>query len=397
MFQLFLFLLKAKSFSIQAKKAMINSREVEVIMKKKTGIFFALLALLVLGTACNKKDDSKTSASSYAKEMKEEPYSDEEFLLGTYVRIRVYDKGKEKAIAPAMKRIKKLGDKITINQSGSEIDALNAQAGKKPVKVSKDIYGLLKQAYKYSDESKGGFNMAIGAITQLWRIGFSDARKPAQSEIDEALKHIDYHKIKFNDEKQTVYLEEKGMIVDLGAIAKGYIADEAVAVLKKYKVRSAVVDLGGNVFVVGHSNRGIDQDWNVGVQDPNKARGSILGSIKEADKTIVTSGIYERYLEVDGKKYHHIFDSKTGYPYDNDIASATIITDKSIDGDGLTTVIFDKGIKKGLEYVENQTPKGTSAIFVTRENKVYVTNDIKKSFKLNKEAGYKLGDRSELK
>lgn len=368
-------------------------------MKKKLRVIFAFMTVFMLVTACsNKKEDTnkQTSASSYAKAMKDEPYSEEEFLLGTYVRIRVYDKDKETAIQPAMKRIKELGDKITINQSGSEIDELNVQAGKKPVKVSKDVYNLLKQAANYSDESKGGFNMAIGAITQLWRIGFDDARKPAQSEINQALEHIDYHQIEFNDEKQTVYLKDKGMIVDLGAIAKGYIADEAVAVLRKHKVQSAIVDLGGNIFVVGHSNRGRNQKWNVGVQDPNKARGSILGTIKEADKTIVTSGIYERYLEIEGKKYHHIFDSKTGYPYDNDIASVTVITDKSIDGDGLTTVVFDKGIKEGLKYIENKTPDGTSAIFVTRENKVYLTDDIKDSFDLNEKAGYKKGNRNEL-
>lgn len=186
------------------------------------------------------------------------------------------------------------------------------------------------------------------------------------------------------------------MIIDLGAIAKGYIADEAVAVLKDHNVESAIVDLGGNIFVVGHSNRGENEAWNVGIQDPNNDRGAVLGTIEESDKTIVTSGIYERYLEEDGETYHHIFDSKTGYPYDNDIASATVITDKSIDGDGLTTVIFDKGVKEGLEYIENDTPDGTSAIFVTKDDQVYMTDDIKDSFQLDEESGYTLGDRSKL-
>ena len=115
---------------------------------------------------------------------------------------------------------------------------------------------------------------------------------------------------------------------------------KVVKVLKEQGVTSAIVDLGGNVYVLGHSNRGEDEPWNVGIQDPNEARGSIIGSIKETNKTVVTSGIYERYLKVDGKKtYHHIFDSEeTGYPYDNDIASVSVITDKSIDGDG-----FDDG------------------------------------------------------
>ena len=366
-------------------------------MKKKWMLLVMTVLVSVSLAACSQKPTQTASQEvTVAKGLQQKPYEDEKFLLGTYVRIRVYDEGKESALKPTFDRIADLGDRITINQAGSEIDKINEKAGVEPVKVSKDIYDLLKYAQKYSVESKGGFNFTIGAITQLWRIGFDDARKPAQSEIDEALKHIDFHKVTFNDQEQTVYLEDKDMIIDLGAIAKGYIADEAVKVLKDNGVTSAIVDLGGNIFVVGHSWRGENEDWNVGIQDPNNARGTILGSIKESDKTIVTSGIYERYLEVDGKKYHHIFDSKTGYPYENDLASATIITDKSIDGDGLTTVIFDKGIVEGLAYVEQELPEGTDAIFVTLEGKVYVTDGIKDTFKLDKDSGYVMGDRSEL-
>ena len=172
------------------------------------------------------------------------------------------------------------------------------------------------------------------------------------------------------------------MIIDLGAIAKGYITDEVVKVLKKQGVTTAIVDLGGNVYVLGHSPRGENQDWTVGIQDPNMARGSVLGSIKERNKTLVTSGIYERYLEVDGKKYHHLFDPKTGYP---------------IDGDGLSTAVFSMGVKKGLEYVESELNNGTEAIFVTKDDKVYVTDPIKDTFKLSEDSHYTMGDRSELK
>ncbi|WZS10755.1 FAD:protein FMN transferase [Enterococcus faecium] len=363
----------------------------------------ALFSLITLGisfmvlTGCSNSANKTTTESSAATKILKDPYSDEQFLLGTYVRIRVYDEGKESALKPAFDRVKELGDKITINQKGSEIDEVNEQAGIKPVKVSDDVYTLVKRAYEYSQDSQGGFDMAIGAITQLWRIGFDDARKPSQEEIDQALKLVDYHKIELNDKEKTVYLKEKGMIIDLGAIAKGYITDEVVKVLKKQGVTTAIVDLGGNVYVLGHSPRGENQDWTVGIQDPNMARGSVLGSIKERNKTLVTSGIYERYLEVDGKKYHHLFDPKTGYPFDNDIASVTIITDKSIDGDGLSTAVFSMGVKKGLEYVESELNNGTEAIFVTKDDKVYVTDPIKDTFKLSEDSHYTMGDRSELK
>ncbi len=367
-------------------------------MRKK--LLFSLITLSIsfmVLTGCTNSTKNTTTESSASTKILKDPYSDGQFLLGTYVRIRVYDEGKESALKPAFDRVKELGDKITINQKGSEIDEVNEQAGIKPVKVSDDVYTLVKRAYEYSQDSQGGFDMAIGAITQLWRIGFDDARKPSQEEIDQALKLVDYHKIELNDKEKTVYLKEKGMIIDLGAIAKGYITDEVVKVLKKQGVTTAIVDLGGNVYVLGYSPRGENQDWTVGIQDPNMARGSVLGSIKERNKTLVTSGIYERYLEVDGKKYHHLFDPKTGYPFDNDIASVTIITDKSIDGDGLSTAVFSMGVKKGLEYVESELNNGTEAIFVTKDDKVYVTDPIKDTFKLSEDSHYTMGDRSELK
>lgn len=349
-----------------------------------------LLVMILSLAACGNQKTEKEPI------LLKEPYSRDEVMLGTYVRVKVYDEGKEAVLDKVYKRVKELGDKITINEPGSEIDEINAQAGIKPVKVSDDIYYLLKEAYKYSDETNEAFNMTIGAVTQLWRIGFDDARKPEQAEIDEALQHIDYHKVQFDDQAQTVYLEEKGMIIDLGAIAKGYITDEAVKVLKDNGVTSAIVDLGGNVYVLGHSNRGADQPWNVGIQDPNKYRGSIVGSIKEENKTIVTSGIYERYLEVDGKKYHHLFDSRTGYPFDNEIAGVSIITDKSIDGDALSTAVFAKGLKEGLKFVENEL-EGTDAVFVTKDDKVYVSKGIQETFKIGEDSGYTMGDPADLK
>lgn len=354
-------------------------------MKKRTlVVFFGLLALIL--TACGNNQPK----------INKQPYEDKQFLMGTYVQIRIYDDGKKAVLKPAFARVKELADKITVNEKGSEIDAINDAAGEKPVKVTDDMYYLLKEAYKYSQDSKGGFDMAIGSITSLWRIGFPDARKPAQSEIDQALKLVNYHEVVFNDTDKTVYLKEKGMKLDLGAIAKGYITDEVVKVLQENEVTTAIVDLGGNIFVLGHSPRNDQkEDWTVGIQDPNQARNVVLGSVPESNKSLVTSGIYERYLEADGKTYHHLFNPKTGYPFDNDIAGVTIISKKSIDGDGLSTAVFSMGVKNGMDYVEDL--KNTEAIFVTKDDQVYVTSGLKDVFKLNKEAGYTMGNDKELK
>ncbi|MCB5953614.1 FAD:protein FMN transferase [Enterococcus sp. CWB-B31] len=349
------------------------------------GVALVFLLVIVTGCGTGKKEEAKVN---------KEPYSQKELLLGTYVELRIYDDGKEAVLDEAFDRIKELGDKITVNEEGSEIDEVNKNAGVKPVKVSDDVYSLLKRAYEYSEDSQGGFDMAIGPITELWHIGFDDARKPSQDEIDEALKFVDYHKVILDDEEKTVYLEEKGMALDLGAIAKGYITDEVVKVMEDNDVTTAIVDLGGNVYVLGHSPRGEDEDWTVGIQDPNKARNTVIGTVKERNMTLVTSGIYERYLKVNGETYHHLFDSETGYPFDNDIAGVTIITKKSIDGDGLSTAVFSMGVKKGLEYVESL--EDVDAVFVTKDDKVYISEDIEGNFELGEDSGYTMGNNSEL-
>lgn len=345
--------------------------------------------MLFIFTGCH-----SDGTSSDAK-INKEPYSDQQSLIGTYVQIRIYDDGKEEVLEKAFDRVKELGDKITVNQPGSEIDEINQQAGIKPVKVSDDIYPLVKRAYEYSEDVSGGFDMAIGPVTQLWHIGFDDAQKPSQEEINQALQLVEHEKVILNDAEQTVYLQEKGMQLDLGAIAKGYITDEVVKVLKENNVTTAIVDLGGNVYVLGQSPRGENTDWTVGIQDPNQARNTVIGTVKESNKTLVTSGIYERYLEVDGKKYHHLFDPDTGYPFDNDIAGVTVITDESIDGDGLSTAVFSMGVKKGLDYVDKL--ENVDVIFVTKDDQVYVSKGIETSFKLDNSSGYTMGNRNELK
>lgn len=354
-------------------------------MRKKW--LFPFILLLLLLTGCQQK-----------QRILQDPYEKDDFLMGTYVKIKVYDEGKKDALAPAIARIKDLAGRITVNQKGSEVDKVNENAGIKPVKVSKEVFELAERAYQMSADSDGGFDLAIGPITSLWHIGFDDARKPSQAEIDQALQLVDYRQVKLDKKAQTIYLEKAGMKLDFGAIAKGFITDEVIKVLKKHKVTTAIVDLGGNVYVLGDSPRGTAKNpvpWNVGIQDPNQARNVIVGTVPAANKTLVTSGIYERYLKVDGKIYHHLFDPQTGYPFDNDIAGVTIVAKKSEDGDALSTAVFSMGTRRGLSYINHLD--GVEAIFVTKDDKIYLSNGLKKTFALEKKSGYKMGDPAELK
>ncbi len=360
-------------------------------------LFLVPMALLTLTSCSTNQKESKNAekATSKATKLLTEPYKKEEFLMGTYVRVQIFDEGKEEVLEKTFDRIKELDKKITVNQKGSEVDEINEQAGIKPVKVSDDVYRLAEDSLYYSKDSKGGFDLTIGPITELWHIGFDDARKPAQKEIDEKLKLVNYEKVQLNEKEKTVYLKDKGMQLDLGAIAKGFITDEAVKVLEDNEVTSGIVDLGGNIYVLGNSPRSKDGEWKIGIQDPNEARNTIAGSVKKKDMSLVTSGIYERNLEVDGKLYHHLFDSKTGYPFENELAGVTIISNTSVAGDGLSTGVFSMGVKNGMAYVEARDD--IDAIFITKEDDIYLSSGIKDNFTLNEDSPYKIKDIQDLK
>lgn len=345
--------------------------------------------LTVAGTlvACGQQSQPDTVASASIKTPREiikSPVKKTDFLLGTAVSLSVYHPNTEEVLDRAFEMVKDLENRITVNASGSEVDAVNDAAGDHAVQVSDDVYDLIKQGIQYSAEFDGAFDITVGPLTSLWRIGFPDARKPSQEEIDAALPLVGYQKVTLDDANKTVFLTQKGMQLDLGGIAKGFIADKLWDFFKQEGITTSVIDLGGNIVVMGGSPARDGVAWNVGLQDPFESRGTTFGTILEKDKTIVTSGIYERYLEVDGQTYHHILNPKTGYPYDNNIAGVSIIVDSSTRGDALSTSMFSIGVEAGLAYANSHDDM--NAIFVTRDKKVYVSDSVKETFKLTDES-----------
>lgn len=355
-------------------------------MKK---IILLLTAVLTTGALAACSPSASTEAPTQKRTLVETPYQDTQFLMGTVVTLRIYDKGKQPVMTKAFDRIKQLADLITVNEKGSQVDAINAAAGKSPVKVDKDVFALVKYAKAYSQKSGGSFDLAIGPITSLWHIGFADARKPAQAEIDAKLPLVNYKNVKLDEKAHTVYLTQPGMALDLGGIAKGFITDEVVKVMKANGVTTAIADLGGNIYVLGHSPKGTNADWKVGIQDPKKPRGEALGLLPASNQTIVTSGIYERYLKVGDKTYMHLMNPQTGYPFDNELMGVSIIAKHSVDGDALSTATFDKGLREGMAFIEKQPD--VEAIFITKDKHVYVSSGLTKTFTLMKDSGYTLG------
>lgn len=339
---------------------------------KRIRFLVGVLSVLFFLSACGSESKINTQA-----------YNDTEFLMGTYVSLSIFDDGKELVLEQGFAEVRDLADRITGETMESEISKINSAAGKEPVVVSEEVYELIKIAADYSDTLDGQFNYAIGPITNLWRIGFDDARKPSQEEIDDALQRVDFNKVSFNDNDRSVYLEEAGMELDLGAIAKGYITDKVKDLFEAEGVTTAIIDLGGNVYVMGASPVREGDVWNVGIQDPFAERGESIGSTEQSNRSIVTSGIYERFLEVDDKVYHHLMNPKTGYPFDNEIAGVSIISETSVDGDATSTLVFALGIEEGLEYVNGR--EDIEAVFVSKDKEVYLSDGLKDNFQLLKD------------
>ena len=312
------------------------------------------------------------------------PVEKQGFYMGTVVTEKVYGQNAQKAADEGMKRIKNLQDKMTINAPGGEIAQLNASAGNNAyVPLSFDSLNVLKSALKYAQLSQGAFDVTIGPLVQSWGSFKQNPHIPSQTEIEQIKKLFNYQDLEINEKENAARLKNPGQMVDLGGIAKGYAGDEVIKIFKAYGIESAFVNLGGNVLVLGEKPDG--SSWNVGIQNPRAEDGSCIGVLEIKDKTVVTSGDYERYFEEGGVRYHHILDPKTGYPSKSGLASVTIVTEASIEADTLSTATFVLGLTKGLELV--QSLEGVEAIFITEDRQIYITAGLKDSFTLTDQGG----------
>lgn len=353
-------------------------------MFKDKKLMVLLSFVFVFLVACSSNRDQSASdieSQNDPRELVEEPYERQEFLLGTLVNIKVYDEGGEEALNKAIDRVEELDGTFAMTNSNSEVYAINQAAGVEPVEVSDEVYYVIEESLKYAEASGGRMDPTIGALTALWGIGTEDAKVPSQEELDQATSLVDYEKVELNEEDQSVYLAEEGMKLDLGSIAKGYITDAATQVLVDEGVTTAIVDLGGDIYLLGASGRGPSDPWRIGVQNPFDDRGEIVGLLPVIDEAVVTSGIYERLITDDeGNEYHHILNPETGMPFDNEIAGLTVAANTAMDGDALSTVLFSMGLEEGLDYAASLDD--VTAVFITRDNEIYVSEGDSAEFEL---------------
>ncbi|MDT2838178.1 FAD:protein FMN transferase [Vagococcus carniphilus] len=295
-------------------------------------------------------------------------------LMGTVIDMMIEHEEPTILLNNCVKKLRSYEKRFSANSQTSELMAVNLQAGQKNIKVHSDLFELIKLGKEHSLPIESYLNIAIGPLTQAWHIGFEDARVPSQTEIASLLKTIDPKRIHLNELDKSVFLE-KGSSIDLGALAKGYIADLMVADLKRKQVTSGIINLGGNVLVFGNPPNENQDEWYIEVQVPEQAQSKEPFLLKVRDKSVVTSGVYERVLTKDGQIYHHIINPNTGYPVETDVLSLTILSDKSVEGEIWTTRLFGKKAEEMIKEI-NHT-KGIEGIVITKTMS-YLSAGIKK-------------------
>ncbi|MDR1863874.1 MAG: FAD:protein FMN transferase [Treponema sp.] len=300
------------------------------------------------------------------------------FVLGTLCTVDLYGQGSRDLYRAVFERLGELEDILSANREGTDLDRVNRGAGKERVPVRPELIDLLKQALYYAELSGGAFDPSVGPLVKLWGIGTDAPRVPSGGEIGQALALVDYRDIEIDEAGGTVFLKRRGMALDLGAAAKGYAADEAVKLLARRGIRRGIIDLGGNIFAYGERERG--RPWRIGVQDPGEHRGAYIGVLELNNKSVVTSGVYERYFEEDGRRYHHILSTETGGPAETGLLSVTVAAGSSTAADALSTAAFALGWERGRRLIE--TVPGAGGIFIFEDLSVRLTPGIRDTFSL---------------
>jgi thiamine biosynthesis lipoprotein len=295
-------------------------------------------------------------------------------MMGTFIDLMIYHRDGEKLIKEIYHLLNKYSERFTVNKPESELMAINRKSGISPVPVERDLFQLIKTAKAISEEHVNPFNIAIGPLVKTWRIGFKDARVPTQEEISLKLSLVEPQNIILDEQDWSVYLSQPEMEIDLGAIAKGYFADEIKKKLTNYGVKSGFINLGGNVLTIGHSPDNTQQAWTVGIQDPLASRETIIRAILLKDASVVTSGINERFFQANGQLYHHLLDSLTGMPISTDIASITIISQHSIDGEIWSTAGFLSTVIDSICYLNKQD--NIEAVVISKNGSIHLTHGL---------------------
>ena len=334
-------------------------------------------------------------------------YSDTEFLLGTVVSIQLIDGGNQEIIQQSFEKIKNIEEMMSVSSddyTSTVLLDINRQSHKalqqffltKKIKqgnihivdytnpdtlrnyiVPIELAEVLKVSIDLARISNGTFDPTISPIVDLWGFNSGEALVPSDNDIQMQLARVNWQSMLLEDNILSLGIGQK---IDVGAIAKGYAVDLIQTYLQKQGVKVALLDFGGSIFVLGEKQN--KEPWKIGIQKPYSS-GEYLLILRVFDRTgmsIVTSGVYERYFEVEEKKYFHILDPRTGYPARNTLLSVSIVHKNSIIADALATAVFVMGLEEGQSFIETQD--GVEAIFITYNKTIVVSSGLKNSVEL---------------
>ncbi len=362
-------------------------------MKKINIILFLIISLLILTSCSNKQDMMMITL-------------DDAFSITPYINIygnkKDIDKYQNQIYTDLSKILKELDDKYNVNKEGNIISNINNNAYKDYVEIDEECLNIIKQAIKISEEVSDKYDITIYPLTNLWDFKNKYYKNnnynypPSGEDINEILYLIDYQNIEIKG--TSIKFKYEGMMIDLGSIVKGYACDLIAKKMDEdYQMFSYIINVGGNIYAKGEKNK--KSGFNVGIQTPFfsdrikdysdedlRNEGYYLGYVASNidGTTVVTSGIYERYIkDENGKMYHHILDKYTGYPINNDIESVTIIIDKpyqSILADGMSTALLCMGASEAMKYANTHDLK---IIIATKDKEIIVSDNLKDTFVFN--------------
>ncbi|MBR0373832.1 MAG: FAD:protein FMN transferase [Mogibacterium sp.] len=318
------------------------------------------------------------------------PVTGENYYLDTVCQITIYDMNgevagggtldeaaAEEAIAQAFDRCRALDKMLSRTVEVSDVSRINNANGEW-VEVNDETVEVISAGARYGDLSDGGFDITIGTVTDLWDYHADDPVVPDEAAIQEALSHVDYHNIEIDGNR--IRLLDPEARIDLGGIAKGYISDEMADVLVEYGVTSGIVNLGGNIVVIGEkpaaysSSSGTGSPVVIGIEKPYSDRTELIGRTHAADQVVITSGVYERQFTVDGKVYHHVLSTSTGYPVETDLDAVSLISARgsAMDTDAMSTICLIKGYEDAARLIEGMD--GFEAVFCKADGSVLTSS-----------------------
>lgn len=312
-----------------------------------------LLFLLLVVSGCNKANN--------------EPIKTTIFALDTIISITIYDSKDEDVLKGAIDLVEDYEKIFSKTLADSELFKLNNRTlinkatNPNEYQISDELSELLGHGLEYSSLSNGSFDITIEPLSSLWDFKANEVEVPDSNLINDAVKKIDYKKVRL--EGNIITLENDDTRIEVGALAKGYIADKVKDYLLEQGVESAMIDLGGNILCLGGKKD--LKPFKIGIQKPFADRNEVIATMDITDLSVVTSGIYERYFIEDNKTYHHILNPDTGYSYDNNLLSVTIISASSLDADALSTISFTLGLEEGMNLINSI--ENTHAIFISKD------------------------------